>query len=90
MARLDRDGDKVELGRRLVELNVVEQVANVCRTTILRDAWERGQKVEVHGLVYGLDDGLLRPLGVAIDGTHHWEERHEASIQTLASMNGNA
>jgi carbonic anhydrase len=89
MARLDRNGDKVELGRRLVELNVVEQVANVCRTTILREAWFRGQQVEVHGLVYGLADGLLRPLGVSVDGTQHWEERHEASIQTLASMNGN-
>ena len=47
-------------GRRLVELNVIEQVANVCRTTIMRRAWYRGQRIEVHGLVYGLDDGLLR------------------------------
>jgi hypothetical protein len=45
--------------------------------------------VAVHGMVYGLDDGLLRPLGVAIDGSQDWEERHEASIQTLVSMNGN-
>jgi carbonic anhydrase len=89
MSRLDRHGDPVELGRRLVELNVVEQVANVCRTTILRDAWKRGDKVEVHGLVYGLDDGLLRPLGISVDGRGQWEERHEASIQTLASMNEN-
>ena len=87
--RLDRQGDKAELGRRLVELNVVEQVANVCRSTILREAWFRGQPVAVHGMVYGLDDGLLRPLGVAIDGSQDWEERHEASIQTLGSMNGN-
>ena len=87
--RLDRQGDKAELGRRLVELNVVEQVANVCRSTILREAWFRGQPVAVHGMVYGLDDGLLRPLGVAIDGSQDWEERHEASIQTLVSMNGN-
>jgi carbonic anhydrase len=77
----------VALGRKLVELNVVEQVGNVCRTTILRDAWRRGQKVEVHGLVYGLEDGLLRPLGIAIDGRGKWEEGHEASIQALASMN---
>jgi carbonic anhydrase len=89
MSRLDRHGDPVELGRRLVELNVVEQVSNVCRTTILRDAWKRGDKVEVHGLVYGLDDGLLRPLGISVDGRGQWEERHEASIQTLASMNEN-
>ncbi len=77
-------------GRKLVELNVVEQVGNVCRTTILREAWKRGQQVEVHGLVYGLEDGLLRPLGTSIDGRGQWEERHEASIQALASMNDNS
>jgi carbonic anhydrase len=49
---------------RLCELNVVEQVANVCQTTIVVDAWGRGQDLTVHGLVYGLDDGLLRDLGV--------------------------
>ena len=87
--RLDRQGDKAELANRLVELNVVEQVANVCRTTIVREAWFRGQPVAVHGLVYGLHDGLLRPLGVSVDGSQDWEGRHEASIQALGSMNGN-
>ena len=66
-----------------MELNVVEQVANVCRTTILRRAWHRGQKVEVHGLVYGLADGLLRRVGGSIDGTQDWDEYHEASMQSL-------
>jgi carbonic anhydrase len=51
---------------RLCELNVVEQVVNVCQTTIVEDAWGRGQDVTVHGLVYGLEDGLLRDLGVSI------------------------
>ncbi len=74
-------------GRKLVEMNVVEQVGNVCRTTILREAWSRGQKVDVHGLAYGLNDGLLRPLGITIDGRGQWEEGHEASILALASMN---
>jgi carbonic anhydrase len=50
---------------RLCELNIVEQVANVCQTTIVEDAWARGQDVVVHGLVYGLEDGLLRDLGVS-------------------------
>ena len=76
-------------GRKLVEMNVVEQVGNVCRTTILREAWSRGQKVDVHGLAYGLNDGLLRPLGITIDGRGQWEEGHEASILALASMNQN-
>ena len=51
---------------RLCELNVSEQVANVCHTTVDRDAWTRGQGLTVHGLVYGLQDGLLRDLGVSV------------------------
>jgi carbonic anhydrase len=50
---------------RLCELNVVEQVVNVCETTVVADAWARGQELTVHGLVYGLEDGLLRDLGVS-------------------------
>ena len=50
---------------RLCELNVVEQVVNVCQTTIVEDAWARGQALTVHGVVYGLEDGLLRDLGVS-------------------------
>jgi len=52
---------------RLCELNVVEQVTNVCQTTIVGDAWARGQRLTVHGFVYGLEDGLLRDLGVSVD-----------------------
>jgi carbonic anhydrase len=48
---------------RLCELNVLEQVANVCETTVVRDAWERGQPLSVHGWVYSVADGLLRSLG---------------------------
>jgi carbonic anhydrase len=51
---------------RLCELNVIEQVANVCQTTIARDAWERGQELAVHGWVYGLKDGLVRDLGTTV------------------------
>ena len=53
--------------RRLCELNVIEQVMNVSRTTVVRDAWARGQSVAVHGWVYDLHDGLLRDLDVCID-----------------------
>jgi carbonic anhydrase len=52
---------------RLVELNVIEQVGNVCLTTVVQEAWERGQELVVHGWIYGLHDGLLRDLGVSID-----------------------
>ena len=51
---------------RMCELNVVEQVVNICQTTIVEDAWARGQDLTVHGLVYGLEDGLLRDLGVSV------------------------
>ena len=51
---------------RLCELNVIEQVANVCHTTIVREAWERGQELAVHGWIYGLHDGLLRDLKVTV------------------------
>ncbi len=53
---------------RLCELNVVEQVENVCETTIVEDAWERGQDLTVHGVVYDLTNGLLRDLGVSRSG----------------------
>jgi carbonic anhydrase len=50
----------------LCELNVLEQSRNVCRTTIVADAWERGQEVVVHGWVYGLHDGLLDDLKMTV------------------------
>ncbi len=52
---------------RLCEINVIEQVRNVCQTSIVLDAWERGQKLTVHGWVYGLNDGLIRDLGVSMN-----------------------
>ena len=51
---------------RLCELNVVEQAVHVCQTTIVQDAWARGQALSVHGWIYRLDDGLLRDLGVSV------------------------
>ena len=53
----------------LCEINVIEQVGNVALSTVLQDAWARGQKVTVHGWVYGLRDGLLKDLLVSMDGT---------------------
>ncbi len=50
---------------RLCELNVVEQVTNVCQTTVVEEAWERGHELTVHGVVYDLEDGLLEDLGVS-------------------------
>ncbi len=54
--------------RRLCELNVLEQVLNVCQTTIVQNAWERGEKLAVHGWIYAISDGLLRDLSVCVTG----------------------
>ena len=57
---------KAEEHDRLCELNVIEQVVNVCGTTIVQDAWERGQALTIHSWIYGIKDGFLRDLGVTI------------------------
>ena len=62
----------------LCEMNVIEQVGNVALSTVLQDAWARGQPVAVHGWVYGLRDGLLKNLGVTMD-------RSESVIQVFAA-----
>ncbi len=65
---LDRIEDPEKRLDRLCELNVVEQVSNVCRTTVVEDAWARGQDLTVHGWIYGIHDGLLRDLKVTTHG----------------------
>ena len=57
----------------LCELNVLEQVDNICRTTIVRDAWERGQSLTIHSLIYGVQDGLLRPVTPSIENAEEYE-----------------
>ena len=84
-ARLGAAAGDRERCALLVELNVIEQVANVCRTTILHRAWQGGQRVEVHGLVYSLRDGLLRRVGVAVGHEGAWRERYDASLASLAA-----
>jgi carbonic anhydrase len=61
---LDQAGSMNDRVNRLCELNVLEQVANVCQTTVIQDAWVRGQDVTVHGWIYDLADGLIRDLKV--------------------------
>lgn len=63
LAAFNSESDAVD---RLCELNVIEQVANVCETTIARAAWEQGQDLAVHGWMYGMQDGLLSDLNVTV------------------------
>jgi carbonic anhydrase len=68
---------------RLCELNVVEQVIHVVQTTIVRDAWDRGQPLAVHGWVYGLQDGLLRDLKVTISAPEQAESIYGQAVGAL-------
>jgi carbonic anhydrase len=77
------DSDEAKLAK-LCELNVVEQAFNVCQTTIMQSAWERGQVVEVHGLIYGLHDGLLRDLNIRITGLKEMRRVYRSAIAALA------
>ncbi|HZV66736.1 MAG TPA: carbonic anhydrase, partial [Telluria sp.] len=65
---------------RLCELNVVEQVVNVAQTTVVQDAWERGQQLSVHGWVYGVHDGLLRDLGMSVSSPEQLAPRLAARL----------
>src|SRR5215204_3461628 len=65
-AQLDALETETQRHNRLCELNVIEQVVNVSQTTVVRDAWARGQALTVHGWIYDVFDGLLRDLGMCI------------------------
>jgi carbonic anhydrase len=69
---------------RLCELNVIEQVQNVCHTTIARDAWERGQELNVHGWIYGIADGLVRDLKTTVADFREAGHVYRSALATLA------
>jgi carbonic anhydrase len=69
---------------RLCELNAIEQALNVCRTTVVREAWERGQELAVHAWIYGLDDGCIQDLGLDVRGHEQSRESYERSLVNLA------
>ena len=69
-----------ERADRLCELNVIEQVVNTAQTTIVQDAWERGQPLTIHGWVYGLQDGLLRDLGMSVSHAEDLAPRSKARL----------
>jgi carbonic anhydrase len=73
-----------ESSNRLAELNVIEQVTNVCRTTIAQDAWRRSQPLAVHGWIYSLQDGLLRDLGLSISREDTLQSEFERVVAGLA------
>jgi carbonic anhydrase len=70
---------------RLCELNVIEQVENVCNTTVVQEAWRRAQELAVHGWIYGLGDGLLRDLGMCVTSEMELAGCYEAACRRLAA-----
>jgi carbonic anhydrase len=69
---------------RLCELNVIEQVIHVCETTIVRDAWERGQELSIHGWVYGLKDGLLNDMRTTVTNLAEMGQVCQQALEGLA------
>jgi carbonic anhydrase len=78
-AQIDALGSEEQQHHRLCELNVIEQVVNVCQTTVVREAWARGQALAVHGWIYGLSDGLLRDLGTCVTAESELAACYEAT-----------
>jgi len=70
---------------RLCELNVLEQVVNVCQTTVVRDAWLRGQALTVHGWVYTLRDGRVHDLGIDVDAIEGLPARYADALARIRS-----
>jgi carbonic anhydrase len=86
--QLLRIADNARRSDRLCELNVIEQVANVCQTSIVRDAWERGQQLAVHGWIYGLHDGHLTDLDTTVASAGELKARHDAAIAGVSRRTG--
>jgi carbonic anhydrase len=68
----------------MCELNVIEQVQNVCQTTVVQDAWQRGQSLSVHGFVYSIHDGLLRDLHISVSGCEELAGRYQSALAALS------
>jgi carbonic anhydrase len=81
--RLDIIEDEAERSDRFADLNVIEQVFNTCNSTIVQDAWSRGQKVRVHGWIYGVHDGNLKNVGLTIDGAEDCEAKYRQALDSI-------
>jgi carbonic anhydrase len=85
LGKVDGQEERVD---RLCELNVMQQVVNVCQSTVLREAWGRGQQVTVHGWCYDLSDGIIRDLQVSSSSREESLERFHAGTERLRAQFG--
>jgi carbonic anhydrase len=80
---------KEQRGDALVDLNVIEQVINLCVSTVMEDAWAKGQKVSIHGWAFGVHDGLLQDLHMTVASTDAIEPTYRAAIEgVIAARRG--
>jgi carbonic anhydrase len=79
--QLERFSDFDSKTRILCELNVIEQVQNLCFTTVVEDAWLRGQELNVHGWIYHLKDGLIKDLNISVSDQKSADEKYRTAIQ---------
>lgn len=84
-APLKRVAEEPKRWDKLCELNVIEQVQNVCNTTIVQRAWKNGQQLSIHGWIYSLNDGLLRDLNVCTTSTEESDQIYNAAIEAIYS-----
>lgn len=80
--------DMADRNVRLCELNAIEQVVNVCHTTMVKDAWDRGQKLSVHAWCYSLANGHMNDLGMHVDSSESLWPSYEAALARLAQTVG--
>lgn len=84
-APLDAIADPIQRADKLCELNVVEQVENLCRTTVVQNAWKIGQPLAVHGWVYRVDDGILRDLNICLNNANEMPTLHAAARRLVTA-----
>ena len=77
---LDECRDDAHRLKRMCELNVIEQVVNVCHTTFVQVAWENGQSIAVHGWVYDVSDGILNDVGITINGANELDAQYAKAL----------
>ncbi|WP_024871848.1 carbonate dehydratase [Tolumonas lignilytica] len=85
-SQVDAIDDEHERQNYLCELNVLEQVANVCYTSIVQNAWRREQQLAVHGWIYDVKDGLLRDLEITVDGLAQIPDVYRSSCQKVSAF----
>ena len=80
---LTKENSDLDNVNKLCELNVIEQVVNVCQTTIVQNAWEHRSDLTVHGWIYGLSDGVLHDLNISISASEKIGEIYRSTLQAM-------